>query len=270
MSDFYDLPLEEAPVLAMLGIGRHGSLALEKYLIPDSWCLHLYRDPLQLRVSGRWLDVRAGCATLIPPNAPIEFHFPTPTQHTHFFVHFKTNAGMARPFAALQNLGARFEVHYEALSEAVTFWNSSHAQAPRAQAPRAQARVWDVLWQLSQPPKRALTPQEQLVERASQIIVARGSEPISIADLARELEVSHNHLTRCFRAQTGQTPIEWTRARRIERACYLLEHTTAPLKSIAAQTGLGDIHSLNKAIRRARGQGPRALRAALQTAMRTR
>ncbi len=256
MSNFYDLPLEHAPQIAMIGIGRHGSIALEKFLIPDAWCLHLYRNPMRLRIGSQWLDVAAGCATLIPPAAPIEFHFPHPVEHAHLFVHFKTAQGETQPFPSLQTLGARFEAHYEALSEAIAFGaRNSHAAAPRV-----AARVWDVLWQLSQPTQCAQTPHEILVERAGQLILARGNEAISIADLARELEVSHNHLTRCFRAVTGQTPVEWTRARRIERACYLLEHTTAPLKSIAAQTGLGDIHSLNKAIRRATGRSPRALR----------
>lgn len=183
-------------------------------------------DALQLRVGEQWLDVRAGCATLIPPGAPIEFHFAPPAKHTHLFVHFKMAPGETQPFWALQHLGARFETHYDALSEVIGLGaRSSHGANARA-----AARVWDVLWQLTPPRQRAQTPHEQLVGRAKQIIEKRAGEPVSIADLARELEVSHSHLTRCFRAVTGQTPVEWTRARRIERACYLLEHDGAAQK----------------------------------------
>lgn len=260
MSQFYDLPLEHPPIPALLAIGRHGSLALKQYLIPDSWCLHLYRDPMQLRVSGQWLPVEAGCATLIPPGAPIEFHFPAPTLHTHFVAHFRASTGQTRAFPALQNLGARFEPLYQLLIETV-----ASGARDDAELPRAQARLWDVLWQLSQPAPTSATPQQTLVESAQKWIEAHLGESFSIGELARQFDVSHNHLTRCFRAQTEQTPVAWTRARRIERARYLLEHTTAPIKSIAAQSGLGDIHSLNKAMRGATGQGPRALRMALQT-----
>ena len=260
MSQLYDLPLAHPPVPALLGIGRHGSLALERYLIPDSWCLHLYRDPMQLRVDGAWLDVRAGCATLIPPGAPIEFHFPAPIIHTHFVAHFSAPPGPTRAFPAIQNLGARFEPFYRQLSEIV-----GHGAHDNAESPRAQARLWDVLWQLSRPATTPATPQQALVENAQRWIEAHLGEPFSIADLARRFEVSHNHLTRCFAAQTAQTPVAWIRTRRVERARYLLGHTTTPIKSIAAQCGLGDIHSLNKAMRQATGLGPRALRAEIKT-----
>jgi transcriptional regulator GlxA family with amidase domain len=78
--------------------------------------------------------------------------------------------------------------------------------------------------------------------------------------LARELDVSHNHLTRSFRAATGLAPVEFIRERRVNRAEELLRHTTLPIKAIAAQVGLGDFHSFNKVMRRAKGASPRRLR----------
>ena len=210
------------------------------------------------------MAVESGCATLIPPGAPIEFHFPAPANHTHVFAHFRAAEGATEPFPALQPLGAVFEEHYAALSEAAAFWAREAAGEMLGRSPRAQARLWELLWQLSRPASQCQTPQEVLVARAQAWIEARLGEPLTVSQVAREMEVSHNHLTRSFRAATGQTPVAWIRAARVARARYLLQHTTTPLKSIAAQTGLGDIHSFNKTVRRATGRGPRALRQELQ------
>ena len=255
--EFYQLPLAQPPQPRWIGIGRHGDLALEKFLIPDFWCLHFYRDPMQLRVGARWFEVRPGCVTLIAPATPIEFHFPQKTKHTHVFAHFRAGEGGAQPFPALRDLGARFEELCASLSEAASFGTGDCFDSPRA-----QARLWEILWQLAQPPVAQITPRQALVERAVQLIEARLNQALGVAQLARELGVSHNHLTRCFAAHTGQTPVVWMRAARVRRARYLLQNTTAPMGSIARQTGLGDIHSFNKAVRRETGRSPSALRGA--------
>jgi len=248
---FFDLPLEAAPSVLYLGVGLHGHERLEKFLLPDAWCLHLFRDPMDLRVNGAPIEVVPGTATLIPPNSPIEFRFPKRVRHLHVFAHFSASGGRTRPFPAVQHLGDDFERHFARLSEGVGFWSN--------RSPRAAARLWEMLWDLSGSQgdeKREAT----LVSRAREQIELRLGEPIRVAELARELGASHNHLTRRFKAETGQTVVEFIRARRVARAVYLLEHTTLPVKAIARSCGLGDFHSLNKALRSATGKSPRAFR----------
>jgi AraC-like DNA-binding protein len=245
------LPLSEAPQIAVVGIGRHGQTPHETFLIPDGWCLHLYRDPMRLRVAGEWFDIVPGSATLIPPGAPIEFHFARPTTHLHVFAHFVAR-GDTRTFAPFQLVGADFESCFAQMQNAVGFW----AQ----RSPRARALLWDVLWRLSLSPDEQENEFDALVARARETIELRLGEPLSVAMLAQELGVSHNHLTRRFRLATGQTVVDYIRARRSLRAKYLLEHTTLPIKAIAAQVGLGDFHTFNKAMRRALGAAPRSFR----------
>jgi len=245
------LPLERAPRVEHMGVGLHGHVALEKFLLPHAWCLHLFRDTLDLRVNGDKIEVLPGTATLIAPGSPIEFRFPRRTRHLHVFAHFSVEDGETRPFPAVQFLGDDFDCHFARLSEAIGFWSN--------RSPRASARLWETLWNLSQPhsdQKREAT----LVSRAREAIELRLSEPLCVADLARELGASHNHLTRRFKAETGQTVVEFIRARRTGRAVYLLEHTTLPIKAVAQNCGLGDFHSLNKTLRAQTGKSPRAFR----------
>jgi transcriptional regulator GlxA family with amidase domain len=86
------------------------------------------------------------------------------------------------------------------------------------------------------------------------------SEPICVADLARQLDVSHNHLTRLFNRYCQQNVVAYITARRIERARHLLIHSTLPIKAVAAQVGFHNLQDFNKMLRRNTGLAPRALR----------
>ncbi|MBW3636928.1 MAG: AraC family transcriptional regulator [Armatimonadetes bacterium] len=246
---FYDLPLEAPPEIHWVGTGQHGKLPFEQFLLPDLWCAHLFRDPMTLRVGNVAFAIETGHATIIPPATPIEFHFPQRGDFWHVFAHFRVAAGATTSIAAHQALGSRFETVYGML-EAVL-------NARGVPPARAQANVWSVLWELARSGEEARDP---LVSRAQEIIEKRLSQPLSVAEMARELGVSHNHLTRRFKAQTGQTVVAFIREARLTRARHLLRHSTLPIKAIAAQVGLGDFHSFGKAMRRAHGHGPRQFR----------
>ena len=78
------------------------------------------------------------------------------------------------------------------------------------------------------------------------MIELRLAETLSVKALADEVGISHNHLTRLFRAAVGDTVIGYIRQRRVQRARHLLEHTTLPIKTVAAQVGIEDPrHSIN-------------------------
>ena len=99
-------------------------------------------------------------------------------------------------------------------------------------------------------------PHPAPVERARQLIELRLSEPLSVKDLAKEVGLSHNHLTRLFHAAVGDTVIGYIHQRRVQRARHLLEHTTLPIKTIAAQVGVEDPRLFYKLIRAHLGWPP--------------
>jgi transcriptional regulator GlxA family with amidase domain len=79
--------------------------------------------------------------------------------------------------------------------------------------------------------------------------------------VARAAGVSHNHLTRLFRAETGLPVVGWIRQRRMARARHLLTATTMSIPAVAASVGINDLQAFNKACRRELGGSPRAVRA---------
>lgn len=251
----FEISLENAPEVAWISLGHMGQLPLQEYLLPDLWCIHLYRDPLTLRAGDELYEIRPGDATLIAPATPIGFHFVAPTTHWHFFAHFRlpdaASGGQNVQIPAHQALGERFAPLCASL-EAVM-------EARHVPLARAQAHLWSVLWEMTRQNERDLA--DPLIRRAQAIIEERMAQNLSVAALARELGVSHNHLTRRFRAQTGQTVVAFIREARLSRARHLLRHSTLPIKAIASQVGLGDFHSFGKALRRADGHGPREARA---------
>jgi transcriptional regulator GlxA family with amidase domain len=161
----------------------------------------------------------------------------------------------------MQDLGTSFERLYAALEEAIVMVPTR----PR----RAEARLWEVLWQLSERAPRICPGSSNASEevstspvvlRAQEIIELRLGEPLRVAELASLLNVSHNHLTRLFQVHLGTTVAGYIRGRRVERARDLLTHSTVPIKAIAAQVGLPDLHQFNKTIRAGTGMSPRKQR----------
>ncbi|POM25486.1 HTH-type transcriptional regulator CdhR [Actinomadura rubteroloni] len=87
------------------------------------------------------------------------------------------------------------------------------------------------------------------------------SDPLTIADLAAHARVSERTLTRRFRTETGQSPLQWLLARRVDRARELLETTDLPIEEIARTSGLGSGDSLRARFARHLGITPTAYRA---------
>lgn len=84
--------------------------------------------------------------------------------------------------------------------------------------------------------------------------------PLSVPAIARAAGVSHTHLTRLFREDTGHTVVAYIRHRRTERARHLLIASTLAIPAIAATVGIPDLQAFNKACRKELGASPRAVR----------
>ena len=249
------LPLAARPTIALMAVGVHGPNLTERFVSTRHWWLHLYRYSAMLRLDGCALPLRPGCVSLIPPGIEIEYDFGERATHlcAHFTLPDGADDGLLVP--ALQDLGDDFPQLYRALEEAAGGFASNPA--------RAEVRLWDILWQLADrtpAPAPPVHPRPAPVERVRQLIELRLSEPLSVTALADEVGISHNHLTRLFHAAVGDTVIGYIRQRRVQRARHLLEHTTLPIKTVAAQVGVEDPRLFYKLIRAHLGCSPRQVR----------
>lgn len=82
----------------------------------------------------------------------------------------------------------------------------------------------------------------------------------SVAEMARLVGLSASRLHALFREELAQTPHGWLAERRLEWVRELLENSDLPLAEVALRAGFSDQSALTKAVRKATGLTPGAVR----------
>ena len=231
----------------MVARGVHEQ-GVSRYHLPKLWCMHLYDYRAEVLVNGHALPVRR-----------LEYRFEGPS--IHLFALFRLPPTPKKPMhiPALTDLGADFARVYRDFEQSIGVF----ARWPV----RTEVMVWNLLWTLMQRPAQQTNDPARhhpAVDRVTELIERRLHEPLYGAELARTVELSHHHLVRLFRSALGTTPQQYIRQRRAQRARQLLLHSTLPIKAIAAEVGIPDLHLFNKTLRKILGSPPRQVRAMRQ------
>lgn len=247
--DRVELALSEPPVVADAGIGVHGTRGpSDVFRLPDLWQLHLYGYAATLTVHGVGHAIRPGHVSLVPPDVEVRFDYLG--RSTHVFAHFRLpGLGDRRTVPLMQDAGAETPLLSGLMRAAVI--------APPA---RRSAELWTVLWRVA---TLTMSPQNgphPAVSAAIAHIESNLAGPVTVPAIARAAGLSHNHLTRLFRAETGATIVAYIRQRRMERARHLLRSSTQSIASIAAEVGIPDLQAFNKTCRRELGASPTTIR----------
>jgi transcriptional regulator GlxA family with amidase domain len=93
------------------------------------------------------------------------------------------------------------------------------------------------------------------------------TKPVTVAHLAKLAGLSTFHFIRAFRSATGQTPHQYLRTRRIERAKELLVTTPMPVTEICDAVGFQSLGSFGTLFRRVTGETPATYRAKRRRSM---
>lgn len=96
--------------------------------------------------------------------------------------------------------------------------------------------------------------------RVRDALVERFSEPLSVAELARDAGVHPSYLSRAFRRHFGVTIGEFVRDRRFEWAMAEVRKGEKTLSEIAVNAGFADGPHFSRAFRARYGASPKALR----------
>jgi AraC-like DNA-binding protein len=248
------LHLGEPPVVVNAGVGVHGVRSLhDVFLLPDLWQVHLYGYTATLTVDGRPYPVAPGSVSLVPPGVQVRFDYGGRSEH--LFAHFRTApCGPAESVPVVQDAGPAAPALSDLLRSAI--------EASPGASPRMAAEVWTALWRIAQLPEPdpGCPAGHTAVASAIGHIEANLARPLTVPEVARVAGVSHNHLTRLFRAETGLPVVAWIRQRRMARARHLLTATTMSIPAVAASVGLNDLQAFNKTCRRELGASPRTIR----------
>lgn len=110
----------------------------------------------------------------------------------------------------------------------------------------------------SQRPFMAVQKQfsDPLAQRAANWMLERLARPFSIEALAAGIHVSYRTLNRRFTEATGQAPLSYLQALRVERAKELLESTEQDFEAITEAVGYGDAPSFRRLFKRLAGLSP--------------
>jgi len=97
---------------------------------------------------------------------------------------------------------------------------------------------------------------EHLAERARGLLEAALAESLTAGDIAARLGVKPRRLLAVFRARFAQTPVQYLRRVRLQRARALLVATELPVADIAARVGFQYASYFNRSFRREFGVTP--------------
>ncbi len=244
--------LSSPPDLITLSRAVHGqSVIREGFLLPDYWMLHFYDYRGRLRIGDSEFVIEPGSASIAPANENVVFEYEGISKHLYAHFRVKSRGAVTPQFWLPEPRVDALRNHLEA---ALYFRDTD----PR----RADARLWDVLLGLDTLKRQPdmVSSDEQVIEAGIRRIEAGIAGPLRIAEIARDIGISSNTLTRVFRRRLKLSPVAYLRKCRINRALDLLLHSDLPVKAIACSVGLPDLQHFNKVIRKETGRGPRAWR----------
>lgn len=240
-------PLASPPRLIRVGRGRVAGGGVFRYESSEYWALHLYFGHAEFEIVGRLFELGAGAITVTPVNETATYRTIAPLDH--IFVHFAPG-GSERPreSASILPLALAASRRAEAAAQRITECLEVRRLWPRW----AEVKLWDALHEVSRLATGGeVRPEEHpVVEKARTFIDLHLPEAITLDRLADHCGVSATHLNRLFVKATGESAIRYVRGKRMELAHYLLCSTSVPVKDVAYQVGIPDLHAFNKLCKR--------------------
>jgi AraC-like DNA-binding protein len=125
--------------------------------------------------------------------------------------------------------------------------------------------VADLLASVGDEPRRSSTPAHRhLAESARELLATDPARP-TLDGLAQELGVSRSHLSRVFRAESGETLTRYRNRLRVRAALDRLEAGATDLAEVAADLGFADHAHLTRNMRAEVGDPPDRVRALIRS-----
>jgi AraC-like DNA-binding protein len=105
---------------------------------------------------------------------------------------------------------------------------------------------------------RDLIPVYVHLRRAKDLIDREYARALDVPALAREAHSSRAHFVRSFKKAFGETPYQYLRRRRVERAKELLRSTNLSVTEVSLSVGFRSLGSFSTAFRALIGESPKS------------
>jgi AraC-like DNA-binding protein len=103
------------------------------------------------------------------------------------------------------------------------------------------------------------------LERVKTLMTEHLHGQLNLGELAADANLSKYHFAKCFKAQSGQSPIHYFIELKMQHACYLLDSSRVPVKQVALNLGYEDAYYFSRAFKKIMGVSPATYRAGLHT-----
>lgn len=229
-----------------------------------SHALHLHEYEGTIDMDGRKLALRPGTVTISPAGGCSSYDLPRAGRH--WCIHFYTQTS-PKPMVQLP-LHVSLGDEQSQVAQRMAHIASLHARAGQSEIAltAASLALQELLlllaYQQPQSPQQSVGLESDMaIDQLLQIIHRGLDQPLRIAELAEDVQLSQNYLARRFRQRMGMTIPRYILQARIQRAQLLLKTTDLPVKHIAAQVGMPDAQHFNKQFRQLTGMSPSVARA---------
>ncbi len=256
-SRMYRLSLSEPPELASFGAYGDDAPLMEWTQTPGRFHVMLIFNDGMFSLNGSITPFRHGGLFVVPPGSRCRVEATSPGDHVHCFISFyPVDSGKDVYLVPFFTQFSRSESDVWEYQIRRALRMMSQSRTPNF------AVAWSLLWRVAQP--LTAIDANPVIELSLRWIEEHIREKISIKELAAAMDISHNQLIRHFRQELGITPVQFVRERRADVARRLLTTTARPIKTIAHEVGVPNLHSFNRLIRECLGMSPRQVRRSRQ------
>ncbi len=98
--------------------------------------------------------------------------------------------------------------------------------------------------------------EENVIERAIELMKTRLEETLSLGELSRELGLSSGYFCRLFKQRMDQAPIDYFIRLKIQKACQYLDFTDIAVQEVAGTLGYEDPYYFSRVFKRVMGVSP--------------
>jgi AraC family transcriptional regulator, carnitine catabolism transcriptional activator len=105
---------------------------------------------------------------------------------------------------------------------------------------------------------------DERVAYAIALMKRHRSEPLSVDEIARAVNLSPSYLRRLFQDAMGRSPAQFDRERRLDQARELLMRSFLTVKQVMAEVGWSDPSHFSREFKRRFGVSPTSMRIKLR------
>jgi AraC family transcriptional regulator len=225
--------------------------------------IHLYDYHGFIRFGKRQFEISPGTVTISPAAGDTSYH--VPRRGYHLCVHFHPVRATGPRIKIPLHIppGPHSNILFQRIPHIARLHQMASEQSRRASSAEAaaSAALQELLLYLAvisqpQPKGRRTLQSSSAVDAAAQILNEKLAEPLSVPQLAKQVGLSRDYLTKLFRERFGMTIPRYLQTLRMEHAKQLLADTDMPIKLIGVRVGYPDPQHFNKRFRQSESQSP--------------